>query len=944
MSDQRPRGRGRGRGGDKGGQPPQQRGPPQSAAGGPAQQRGPPASQGAWGAGRPQQQSAPAPQGAWSAGRPQQGPTGQGAWGGGRPQQAPQGPPAPGASWGPRPGGTGAAPQPRPTGTQTTAGRATHRQAAVERITEQVGRMETGSARGSGEPDAGTMGSGRGATRGRRNVAVDILRTRPISVTTKSGSTGEAIRLQTNYYELLSTPDWKLFEYSVTFDPSEDRLDFRRKMMRVHEKTLGGGGYIFTGGNLYTTHRLGKDILEVFSDHPVEEKPIRITLKLSQELPPTSHQYLQLFNSLIRNCLRFLKLQLVGRNYFDAKASVDIRDHRMELWPGYVTSIRQHETTILMCSEITHKVMRRDTVLDFLKECYHRDAKEARQLFEKGIIGAVVLTDYNNRTYRIDDVDWENSPSSTFKLRTNEEISYAEYFKKKYQKNIVDMRQPMLISKAKPREIRMNMADLIYLVPELCRMTGLTDSQRANFTLMRTLSEYTRVAPDNRIQKLQEFSQRLLKNSDITNLFRQWDLKLSNALVEVAGRVLPPETICAGNQVKFSAGPNADFTKELRANPMHIIAPVNQWICVCPSMLKNEAFNFVKMIVRASAGMSFNIPTPKLHEIQNDSVPNYLEALEQAINNHKPQMLLCIVTNNKLDRYSAIKKKCCVDRPVPTQVIVAKTLRNKGAMSIATKVAIQINCKLGGAAWGAENPLGGLMVVGFDVYHDTMNKDRSFGAMVASMNRSCSQYYSTCTPHTQGTELSNDFALNMERAVMKYNEINKKLPDRILIYRDGVGDGQIPFVYEHELTLIKQTLSKIYGENPVRMAFIIVSKRINTRFFYTPPNKNPENPPPGTVVDNVITLPERYDFFIVSQSVKQGTVSPTSYNVINDTSGLDPDKIQRLTYKLCHMYFNWSGTVRVPAPCQYAHKLAFLAGSSLHRSPSPQLATTLYYL
>lgn len=39
----------------------------------------------------------------------------------------------------------------------------------------------------SGEPGAATMGSGRGATRGRRNVAVDIIRTRPQSITTKLG-------------------------------------------------------------------------------------------------------------------------------------------------------------------------------------------------------------------------------------------------------------------------------------------------------------------------------------------------------------------------------------------------------------------------------------------------------------------------------------------------------------------------------------------------------------------------------------------------------------------------------------------------------------------------------------------------------------------------------------------------------------------------------------
>ena len=74
-------------------------------------------------------------------------------------------------------------------------------------------------------------------------------------------------------------------------------------------------------------------------------------------------------------------------------------------------------------------------------------------------------------------------------------------------------------------------------------------------------------------------------------------------------------------------------------------------------------------------------------------------------------------------------------------------------------------------------------------------------------------------------------------------------------------------------------------------------------------------------------MPCRYDFFLVSQSVRQGTVNPTSYNIIKDTSGLKPKHIQALTYKLTHLYYNWPGTVRVPAPCQYAHKLAFMVRS-----------------
>lgn len=131
------------------------------------------------------------------------------------------------------------------------------------------------------------------------------------------------------------------------------------------------------------------------------------------------------------------------------------------------------------------------------------------------------------------------------------------------------------------------------------------------------------------------------------------------------------------------------------------------------------------------------------------------------------------------------------------------------------------------------------------------------------------------------------------------------------------------------------------------------------------------------------TVSPRYDFYIVSQAVNNGSVSPTHYNVVYDTSGLKPDHMQRLTYKLCHMYFNWQvskhccirfplsarlvsvllscsttfrenwrstltivpqGTIRVPAPCQYAHKLAFLVGQSIHKEPNVKLDDLLFYL
>lgn len=125
-----------------------------------------------------------------------------------------------------------------------------------------------------------------------------------------------------------------------------------------------------------------------------------------------------------------------------------------------------------------------------------------------------------------------------------------------------------------------------------------------------------------------------------------------------------------------------------------------------------------------------------------------------------------------------------------------------------------------------------------------------------------------------------------------------------------------------------------------------------------------DNPAPGCVIDHTITRRYLYDFYLVPQNVRQGTVSPTHYIVLRDDNNYSPDVLQRLSYKMCFLYYNWPGTVRVPACCQvscislfllllgkilitclqYAHKLAFLIGQSVKKQPADVLADKLYYL
>ena len=109
----------------------------------------------------------------------------------------------------------------------------------------------------------------------------------------------------------------------------------------------------------------------------------------------------------------------------------------------------------------------------------------------------------------------------------------------------------------------------------------------------------------------------------------------------------------------------------------------------------------------------------------------------------------------------------------------------------------------------------------------------------------------------------------------------------------------IRYVLEHEIEAFKGAFKQM--EVQVQFTYIIISKRISTRFFakISPSRQDVDNPLPGTIVDDVVTLPERYDFFLVPQNVRQGTVAPISVNIIHDESNLKPDHMQLLVTKYC---------------------------------------------
>lgn len=788
----------------------------------------------------------------------------------------------------------------------------------------------SGNVKQGGGADS-TLSLGRGSSRGRADRRPDILKTRPEELVSKRGSSGDAVSLLTNHFQVNFPLHWTLKQYRVDFSPDEDNLGFKKAMLHQHDELLGT--YIFDGTIIFTPQVYNQPV-DVLSKTR-EGKNYRIHIREVGVVKPTDGHFFHFLNIIARNCLQGLKLQLIGRNYFDPEARTTFPEFKLEVWPGYMTSIRQHEEKVLICCDSGVKIIRTDSVLEQMTAIRDRGA------ILRKLLGLIVITRYNNRTYRIDDIDFGKNPEFKFQKGDKSEVSIKDYFKLRYNLEIKNGSQPLLVSQPKARDVRGGRTSPALLVPELCFMTGLGEEHQ-NPRVKNALGNNIRPTPDNRVDTLMKFSKRMQNTALVVKELSGWKMGLSPNILQIPARILTPEKIRQGmNKPPITYGvDNADWGSGIGRGKLLSASPLERWIVVAPQIFKGPTEEFVAMIPKVGGSMGFQIRNPLFHFLSEKRVSNYVTKLQEVVK-LKPSMVMIIIDGD--DIYKAVKKTLYVDNAIPCQVMKKSTLtRTKGLMSVATKVAIQMAAKLGAEPWGIVSVPKNTMVIGYDSFHDTANRNTSVGAVVASINNDLTRFTSSCTFHKNNEELLNQMEMCFSKAIQAYQKANGGLPERLIVYRDGVGDGQIEYVKETEIVAIQTVCRKLHFEP--KLTFIIVSKRINARFFKPLSNSKVTNPPSGTIVDDVVTLPERYDFFLISQSVRQGTVNPTSYNVIEDNSGWSPDNIQRLTYKLTHLYFNWPGTVRVPAPCQYAHKLAYLVGESLHKSPNEALEDILYYL
>jgi len=782
-----------------------------------------------------------------------------------------------------------------------------------------------------------------------REIRIEsVLYTRPETCISKIGTSGQGIKILSNYFQVINKPDWVLYQYHVDYAPVIDSRSLRIGLLKNHDH-LFPLNKAFDGSTLYTLTKLPNEVTELATTRQSDQQIITIKLKRVGEIVPTSPQFVHLFNLVFRRCLKLYGMQEIDRAFFNMEKKFSIPQYNLELINGISSSIALYENRLLLCAELTHKLLHKNTIHNMMSKIYGEVGSEGefKERCTAELVGRIVMTTYNNKTYKIDDINWDANPKSKFSTKKGE-VTFIEYYKAQYDHKITDVMQPLLLSlpsgKDKRRAEQMNQeAKPALLIPEFCVVTGVDEKMRTDMRFKKALEAFSKVGPDERCNRLSSFVREFKTHEKVKTELAKWQMDFSTSPVELKGRTLEPETLMFGNGAIKKLNERADWGNDLKFVKLLKSIELRDWLIIYPSSKKNAAYTFIDLFKGVIRSLGIVANAPKEIQIHNDQPDMMVNSLKQGITD-KTQIVVCIVSSKNKLRYDAIKRVCCLERPVPSQVCTSQIIEDQRKnRSVVTKVAIQMNCKLGGELWCSHIPMKNLMICGVDTYHDSAKKNGSVCSFIATTNPTHTRYFSRATLQETHQELSSNLSITVKSACEHYKKMNNTYPEKIIIYRDGISDGQLAMVKEHEIPQIEKAFSMIDANYKPLLSVVIVKKRGSTRLFAST-NNQLQNPPCGTVVDSVVTRAEWFDFYLISQCVTQGTVNPTHFNVIHDTTGLKADIFQRLSFKLCHMYYNWPGTIRVPATCQYAHKLAFLVGQSLHKEHHGSLCDKLFYL
>lgn len=794
------------------------------------------------------------------------------------------------------------------------------------------------------------------------------------------GTEGRPIMLRANHFEI-RMPRGYLHHYDVTITPDKCPRKVNREiietMVQSYSKIFGNLKPVFDGRkNMYTRDDLPvgtEKVMELEVTLPGEGKDrvFRVAIKwiakvslyaLEEALEGRSRtiplDVIQALDVVMRH-LPSMTYTPVGRSFF---SSPDGYNHPLgggrEVWFGFHQSVRPSQWKMMLNIDVSATAFyKAQPVTDFLCEVLDiRDINEQKKpltdsqrvKFTKEIKGLKIEITHcgtMRRKYRVCNVTRRPAQLQSFPLQLENgqtvECTVAKYFLDKYK---MKLRYPHFPCLQVGQEHKHT-----YLPLEVCNIVAgqrcikkLTDMQTS--TMIKATA---RSAPD-REREINHLvcssglgsSSNQVRRADFNNdpYVREFGLSISNTMMEVRGRILPPPKLQYGGRTKQQAIPNQGVW-DMRGKQFHTGVEIRVWAIACfapQRTCREDALrNFTQQLQKISndAGMPI-IGQPCFCKYatgaeQVEPMFRYLKSTFQGL------QLVVVVLPGKTPVYAEVKRVGDTVLGMATQCVQAKNV-NKTSPQTLSNLCLKINVKLGG--------INSILVpnirpkvfnepvifLGADVTHPPAgdNKKPSIAAVVGSMDAHPSRYAATVRVQQHRQEIIQDLASMVKELLIQFYKSTRFKPMRIIFYRDGVSEGQFHQVLTHELLAVREACMKLEGDYKPGITFIVVQKRHHTRLFCSDKKEQigkSGNIPAGTTVDVGITHPTEFDFYLCSHAGIQGTSRPSHYHVLWDDNQFTADELQCLTYQLCHTYVRCTRSVSIPAPAYYAHLVAFRA-------------------
>ncbi|NP_001295590.1 protein argonaute-2 [Strongylocentrotus purpuratus] len=786
------------------------------------------------------------------------------------------------------------------------------------------------------------------------------------------GEDGRPIVLRANHFQV-KIPSIEIFHYDVTISPDKCPRRVNRDVIdtlvnaykaRYFQNNLP----VFDGRrNMYTKEQLPleNERVELEATLPGEGKDrvfktqIRYVGKVSLSLLESAlkgevehmpYDAIQALDVIMRH-LPSMRYTPVGRSFFSPPEEYfhPLGGGR-EVWFGFHQSVRPSMWKMMLNIDVSATAFyNAQSVIDFLCEVLdiqniseqRRPLSDSQRVkFTKEIKGLKIeITHCGNmrRKYRVCNVTKRPAQTQTFPWQLENgqtlECTVAKYFKERHNTILQYPHLPCLQVGQEQRHT--------YLPLEVCNIVAgqrcikkLTDMQTS--TMIKATA---RSAPD-REKEIKNLVHKANFNND--RYVRQFGLSISNDMVTIEGRVLPAPKIQYGGKMsqqnKTQAIP-AQGVWDMRGKQFHTGVEIRVWAIACfapQHQCREEALRtFTAQLQKISndAGMPImGQPCFCKYAVGADQVEPMFRHLKST---YKGLQLIVVVLPGKTPVYAEVKRVGDTLLGIATQCVQVKNVNRTTAQTLSN-LCLKINVKLG----GINNILvpnirprvfaEPVIFLGADVTHPPAGDDKkpSIAAVVGSMDGHPSRYCASVRVQNHRVEIIQDLMGMVRELLMEFYRSTRFKPARIIMYRDGVSEGQFLQVLAQEMTAIRNACRSLEDFYEPGITFIVVQKRHHTRLFCAERREQigrSGNIPAGTTVDSGITHPLEFDFFLCSHAGIQGTSRPSHYHVLWDDNRFKADELQCLTYQLCHTYVRCTRSVSIPAPAYYAHLVAFRA-------------------